>query len=81
MTTGVSAVKSYGRSLTKSHARRVGITKQDIGDLILANFQAKRVGVYRDGTNLLPIVIRARPRRRAAFILSNGRTFKSIALR
>ncbi|RUO19523.1 efflux RND transporter permease subunit [Aliidiomarina haloalkalitolerans] len=43
----------------ESHARRVGITKQDIDDLILANFQGKRVGVYRDGTNLLPIVVRA----------------------
>ncbi|RUO29616.1 efflux RND transporter permease subunit [Aliidiomarina soli] len=40
-------------------ARRVGITKADVDELLLANFSGKHVGVYRDGTDLLPIVIRA----------------------
>lgn len=43
----------------EEHARRVGITKQDIDDLLLANFRGRSVGVYRDGTQLLPIVVRA----------------------
>ncbi|WP_113907111.1 efflux RND transporter permease subunit [Aliidiomarina celeris] len=43
----------------ETHARRVGITKQDVDDLLLANFRGRNVGVYRDGTNLLPIVVRA----------------------
>lgn len=43
----------------ETHARRVGITKQDVDDLLLANFRGKSVGVYRDGTDLLPIMVRA----------------------
>ncbi|RUO42919.1 MFS transporter [Aliidiomarina taiwanensis] len=43
----------------EEHARRVGITKQDVDDLLLANFHGRTVGVYRDGTQLLPIVVRA----------------------
>lgn len=43
----------------ETHARRVGITKEDVDDLLLANFQGRRVGIYRDGTELLPIVVRA----------------------
>ncbi|WP_194756309.1 efflux RND transporter permease subunit [Aliidiomarina indica] len=43
----------------ETHARRVGISKQDVDDLLLANFRGKRVGVYRDGTDLLPILVRA----------------------
>lgn len=40
-------------------ARRVGISKADVDELLLANFSGKDVGLYRDGTDLLPIVIRA----------------------
>lgn len=40
-------------------ARRVGIHKSDVDELLLANFKGKQVGVYRDGTDLLPIVVRA----------------------
>ncbi|MBA3989104.1 MAG: MFS transporter [Idiomarina sp.] len=40
-------------------ARRVGISKADVDELLLANFIGKNVGVYRDGTDLLPIVVRA----------------------
>ncbi|RTE86272.1 MULTISPECIES: efflux RND transporter permease subunit [Gammaproteobacteria] len=43
----------------ETHARRVGVTKEDVDDLLLANFHGRRVGVYRDGTDLLPIVVRA----------------------
>ncbi|MCC5855754.1 MAG: efflux RND transporter permease subunit [Idiomarina sp.] len=43
----------------EGNARRAGISKQDVDDLLLANFRGRRVGVYRDGTDLLPIVVRA----------------------
>lgn len=40
-------------------ARRLGITKQDLDDQLLLNFSGKQVGVYRDGTDLLPILVRS----------------------
>jgi multidrug efflux pump subunit AcrB len=40
-------------------ARRVGVSKADVDELLLANFHSKQIGVYRDGTDLLPIVVRA----------------------
>ncbi|MDX1525723.1 MAG: efflux RND transporter permease subunit [Pseudidiomarina maritima] len=40
-------------------ARRLGITKQDVDDVLKRNFTGQTVGVYRDGTELLPILVRA----------------------
>ncbi|WP_417663749.1 efflux RND transporter permease subunit [Pseudidiomarina donghaiensis] len=40
-------------------ARRLGITKADVDDVLKRNFTGQTVGVYRDGTDLLPIVVRA----------------------
>ncbi|MGX5913259.1 efflux RND transporter permease subunit [Aliidiomarina sp. Khilg15.8] len=40
-------------------ARRVGVSKSDVDELLLANFHSKQVGIYRDGTDLLPIMVRA----------------------
>lgn len=39
-------------------AREVGISKSDVDDLLLTSYLGKRVGVYRDGTQSLPILIR-----------------------
>lgn len=39
-------------------AREVGIAKSDIDNLLLTNYRGKAVGVYRDGTERLPILIR-----------------------
>lgn len=39
--------------------RRAGITKEDVNNVLLANFVGRTIGVYRDGTDLLPIVQRA----------------------
>lgn len=39
--------------------RRVGVTKHDIDELLLTNFSGQQVGLYREGTKLLPIVARA----------------------
>lgn len=40
-------------------ARRLGITKADVDDVLKRNFTGQSVGIYRDGTDLLPIVVRA----------------------
>ncbi|QBL09162.1 efflux RND transporter permease subunit [Rheinheimera sp. D18] len=40
-------------------ARRAGISKQDIDDVLLSSLTGKTFGVYRDGTHLLPIVVRS----------------------
>ncbi|UTV28712.1 efflux RND transporter permease subunit [Photobacterium atrarenae] len=42
----------------ESQARRYGITKQDVDDLLQMAFSGLAVGVYREGTNLMPIVTR-----------------------
>jgi multidrug efflux pump subunit AcrB len=39
--------------------RRVGISKHDIDEVLLTNFTGQQVGLYREGTQLLPIVARA----------------------
>lgn len=40
-------------------ARRLGISKSDLDDILLTSLSGKQVGVYRDGTQLLPIVARS----------------------
>lgn len=40
-------------------ARRLGVTKADVDSVLQRNFSGQTVGVYRDGTELLPIVMRA----------------------
>jgi multidrug efflux pump subunit AcrB len=44
--------------LNEANARRLGITKQDLDNALLMSFSGFRVGLYRDGTNLMPIVMR-----------------------
>ncbi|GAA64319.1 AcrB/AcrD/AcrF family metabolite exporter [Pseudoalteromonas sp. BSi20311] len=40
-------------------ARRLGITKFDLDQVLLTSLSGKQVGVYRDGTQLLPIIARS----------------------
>ncbi len=40
-------------------ARRLGISKSDLDQLLLTSFSGKQVGLYRDGTQMLPIVVRS----------------------
>lgn len=40
----------------ESQARRYGITKSDVDELLMMSFSGKNIGVYRDGTTLMPIV-------------------------
>ncbi len=42
----------------ESQARRYGISKTDVNDLLEMAFSGKAIGVYRDGTTLMPIVTR-----------------------
>lgn len=49
----------------ESNARRLGITKEDVNDLLQRNFGGQSVGIYRDGTELLPIVVRSPAAERA----------------
>ncbi|OQX39706.1 MAG: MFS transporter [Oceanospirillales bacterium LUC14_002_19_P2] len=42
-----------------AQARRSGISKQALDDALLVNFSGKQVGVYREGSHLMPIMARA----------------------
>ncbi|MGP1389748.1 MAG: efflux RND transporter permease subunit VmeI [Vibrio diabolicus] len=42
----------------ESQARRYGITKSDVDDFLSMSFSGMTVGLYRDGTTLMPIVAR-----------------------
>lgn len=42
----------------ESQARRYGITKEEVDDLLQMAFSGLSIGIYRDGTNLMPIVAR-----------------------
>ena len=43
---------------SEAQARRVGISKQDLDDALQMSFSGKKIGLYRDGTTLLPIIAR-----------------------
>lgn len=42
----------------ESQARRYGVTKTDVDEFLAMSFSGKTIGVYRDGTTLMPIVAR-----------------------
>ncbi|AWY02087.1 multidrug transporter AcrB [Marinomonas primoryensis] len=39
-----------------AQARRLGISKTELDDVLLTNFTGSQIGLYREGTDLLPIV-------------------------
>jgi len=43
---------------SEAQARRVGVSKQDLDDVLLMSFSGKQIGLYRDGTSMLPIIAR-----------------------
>jgi multidrug efflux pump subunit AcrB len=45
--------------LAEAQARQLGITRPQVADALLAAFQGKTAGVYREGEELLPIIARA----------------------
>ncbi|WP_375749046.1 efflux RND transporter permease subunit [Vibrio sp. HN007] len=48
--------KVFEPVFNESQARRYGVTKADIDDFLSMSFSGLNVGVYRDGTTLMPIV-------------------------
>ena len=44
--------------LNEVNARRLGISKRDLDNSLLRSFSGQRVGLYREGTNLMPILVR-----------------------
>lgn len=44
--------------------RRLGISREDLSNAIQANYSGRSVGVYRDGSDLIPIIARAPARER-----------------
>lgn len=42
----------------EAQARRVGISREDLDNTLALNFSGRTVGLYRDGSKLLPIVAR-----------------------
>ncbi|MGI9431014.1 MAG: efflux RND transporter permease subunit, partial [Myxococcota bacterium] len=58
-------VKVVEPVLAEEEANRAGITRGDVADTLLAAFQGSTAGVYREGDDLLPIVVRAREPQRS----------------
>ena len=52
-------VKRIGPVIAEQQASLNGITRSDVADALLEGFEGRRVGVFRDGDLLLPIVLRA----------------------
>ncbi|MGB0360427.1 MAG: efflux RND transporter permease subunit, partial [Endozoicomonas sp.] len=52
----VSLVRPH---LDEASARRSGISKQTLDDALLVNFSGRQVGVYREGSQLMPLVVQA----------------------
>lgn len=42
----------------EAQARRAGVTREDLDNTLVLNFSGRNVGLYRDGSDLLPIVAR-----------------------
>ncbi|RCS73155.1 efflux RND transporter permease subunit [Vibrio casei] len=45
--------------ISLAQARETGISKRNIDDSLLVNFSGKQIGIYREGSHLLPIIARA----------------------
>jgi multidrug efflux pump subunit AcrB len=61
---GLESIKDNWRQPSKvlrpifndAQARRLGISKKELDDVLLTNFTGSQIGLYREGTDLLPIV-------------------------
>ncbi|TYL46873.1 efflux RND transporter permease subunit [Marinomonas sp. IMCC 4694] len=61
---GLESIKDNWRQPVKvlrpifndAQARRLGISKTELDDVLLTNFTGSQIGLYREGTDLLPIV-------------------------
>lgn len=57
--------KIFEPEFNESQARRYGITKSDVDDFLNMSFSGRTIGVYRDGTTLMPILVRLPEQERA----------------
>ena len=64
----------------ESQARRYGISKTDVNELLEMAFAGKAIGVYRDGTTLMPIVTRLPENERVDISTIEGMKIWSPAL-
>ncbi|OCH03468.1 efflux RND transporter permease subunit [Aliivibrio fischeri] len=64
----------------ESQARRYGISKTDVNELLEMAFSGKAIGVYRDGTTLMPIVTRLPENERVDISTIEGMKIWSPAL-
>jgi len=51
-------VKIIRPQFEETWARRVGISKQDVDEALRLNFSGLSIGLYREGADLLPIILR-----------------------
>ncbi len=51
-------VKVIRPQFEETWARRVGISKQDVDEALRLNFSGLSIGLYREGADLLPIILR-----------------------
>ncbi len=52
-------VKVLRPTFNDAQARRLGISKKDLDQVLLTNFTGRQIGLYRSGADLLPIVQKA----------------------
>ncbi|WDD96690.1 efflux RND transporter permease subunit [Thalassomonas actiniarum] len=50
--------KVFQPHFNETQARRLGITRQDVDDMLQMNLSGLTIGLYREGTSLLPIITR-----------------------
>jgi len=43
---------------SEAQARRAGVSKQNLDDVLQMSYSGKQIGLYRDGTTMLPIIAR-----------------------
>ena len=53
-----SRVKVFRPQFSEAQARRVGVSKKNVDETLLISFTGMPIGLYRDGTEMLPIILR-----------------------
>ncbi|MBN2711784.1 MAG: efflux RND transporter permease subunit, partial [Planctomycetes bacterium] len=73
-------VKVASVQLAESRARKIGITRPEIGNTLRMTFDGMAVGVYREGEDLLPIMLRPpKEQRESISNLDNVQAWSSTA--
>ncbi len=65
---------------SEAQARLAGITRTDLGQVLESSFSGRRIGVYREGEDLLPVIVRApEDERRDPDFIRDGQIFSPAA--